>query len=346
MGNKTKKIIELYLDDLNAEDSVLDFVSLVSEPAIELPFIAFNKSKKKDYNILPNDVKQSIMDMLDKITDYETRDILEDCTILYEEEVTDIETEMEIIRKYKDKYLKRTVIVAETDEDSIMDFGSFKVRYYYEGPRDSKNRDFCAYLMSRNQLFRWEDISHMSEASANDEFGTYDIFKYKGSYGCRHRWVKVMYREDAEGKKIDPRTPAPSTQAELVNKPTSVVENADLRAKTQEQMGKQEFSYNNYPKKARANAAAAIARNELKPISQRCGTMVGKVRAQQLANGRNVTLETVKRMHSYLSRAEGEFRRARVLQDYDSCAYISYMLWGGPEALVWAKKILRQEGEL
>ena len=36
----------------------------------------------------------------------------------------------------------------------------------------------------------------------------------------------------------------------------------------------------------------------------KCATQTGKVRAQQLAKGEGISLETIKRMHSYLSRAE------------------------------------------
>ncbi len=61
-------------------------------------------------------------------------------------------------------------------------------------------------------------------------------------------------------------------------------------------------SYKDYPTSVRNNAKRGIALNE--KVNNKCATQVGKVRAQQLANGEAVSVETIKRMYSYLSRAE------------------------------------------
>ena len=76
---------------------------------------------------------------------------------------------------------------------SFEDSGSHIYRYRYAGPRDSKNREFCAEVLDLDLIYRKEDINQMSFRTENPQFGTYSIFKYKGSYGCRHRWVKVRY---------------------------------------------------------------------------------------------------------------------------------------------------------
>lgn len=76
--------------------------------------------------------------------------------------------------------------------------GSYKILYSYEGPNDSKTRGFCKKLLSLDLLFRKEDINRLSIKGANDEFGMYDIFEYKGSFGCRHKWVKkYVYQKSA-----------------------------------------------------------------------------------------------------------------------------------------------------
>ena len=69
--------------------------------------------------------------------------------------------------------------------------GNFKILYKYKGPKDQKNRTFCRRLLDLDLLFRHEDIDKLTIKGANQEFGYYDIFKYKGSFGCRHRWTKV-----------------------------------------------------------------------------------------------------------------------------------------------------------
>jgi hypothetical protein len=53
-----------------------------------------------------------------------------------------------------------------------------------------------------------------------------------------------------------------------------------------------------------------------------------------------VTILTVKRMYSYLSRAATYYDPS----DDTACGTISYLLWGGEPALRWAEKVLKQEG--
>ena len=74
-------------------------------------------------------------------------------------------------------------------------------------------------------------------------------------------------------------------------------------------------------------------------------TQVGKVRAQQLVNGEKLSLDTIRRMRSFLIRQKNNYDLAKQRRDYDACGYISYLLWGGESALPWAEKKLRQAGE-
>jgi len=87
---------------------------------------------------------------------------------------------------------------------------------------------------------------------------------------------------------------------------------------------------------------------ELKELNEKndmkCATQVGKVRAQQLVNGENLSLDTIQRMRSFLIRQKGNFELATRRKDYNACGYISYLLWGGEAALPWAEKKLRQAG--
>ena len=98
--------------------------------------------------------------------------------------------------------------------------------------------------------------------------------------------------------------------------------------------GEELESYSDYPKSVSNNAKRGIELNE--KFNNRCATQVGKVRAQQLAQGKPVTVETIKRMFSYLSRAEVYYDKG----DTESCGYISYLLWGGKSAKSWAESKL------
>jgi hypothetical protein len=67
--------------------------------------------------------------------------------------------------------------------------------FYYVGPFDDKNRPFCHYILSLDKVFRREDIDWMTFNLG------YNVFKYEGSYGCRHNWVRFR------GKEIDGTLP-------------------------------------------------------------------------------------------------------------------------------------------
>lgn len=99
-------------------------------------------------------------------------------------------------------------------------------------------------------------------------------------------------------------------------------------------------SFADYPTSVRNNAKRGIELNE--KVNNKCATQVGKVRAQQLAKGEGVSLETVKRMYSYLSRAKEDYDPS----DTKACGTISYLLWGGKSALGWSRNKLRELGEL
>ncbi len=94
-------------------------------------------------------------------------------------------------------------------------------------------------------------------------------------------------------------------------------------------------SYSDYPDSVKNNAKRGIELND--KVDNKCATQVGKIRAQQLAKGKPITVETIKRMFSYLSRAEVYYEKG----DTKSCGYISYLLWGGKSAKSWAESKLK-----
>lgn len=99
-------------------------------------------------------------------------------------------------------------------------------------------------------------------------------------------------------------------------------------------------SYSDYPDAVRNNAKRGIELND--KVNNKCATAVGKVRAQQLAQGKPISVETIKRMHSYLSRAEEYYDEG----DSKACGTISYLLWGGLAGKRWAESKLKELGQL
>lgn len=99
-------------------------------------------------------------------------------------------------------------------------------------------------------------------------------------------------------------------------------------------------TYGDYGQEIRNNAKRGIELN--KKVNNKCATSVGKIRAQQLSRGEKLSVATIKRMYSYLSRAETYYDS----NDTKACGTISYLLWGGKSALSWSRNKLKELGEL
>jgi hypothetical protein len=81
----------------------------------------------------------------------------------------------------------------------------------------------------------------------------------------------------------------------------------------------------------------------------RGGTEVGVARARDISNGKNLSLDTVKRMRSYFARHEvdknGEgFKPGE--EGFPSAGRIAWALWGGDAGKTWANSIVERTSEL
>jgi hypothetical protein len=98
------------------------------------------------------------------------------------------------------------------------------------------------------------------------------------------------------------------------------------------------------PKTVQDAAQSALdARSEVSPYL-RAGTPVGIARARDLANGADVSTNTLERMYSYLMRAKFDYDAARKQGKTikNSRAIMAYYLWGGPAALAWVRRELNK----
>jgi len=116
----------------------------------------------------------------------------------------------------------------------------------------------------------------------------------------------------------------------LLSQVTAILKNKDVELE----------SYSDYPSGVKNNAKRGLELNE--KVDNKCATQVGKVRAQQLAQGKPISEETIKRMYSYLSRAEEYYNEG----DTKACGTISYLLWGGKAGKRWAESKLKELGEI
>jgi|TARA_R100001198_G_C5175409_1_gene174347 hypothetical protein len=84
-----------------------------------------------------------------------------------------------------------------------------------------------------------------------------------------------------------------------------------------------------------SNARRALKIRSALPRSQKGMTPVGLARANQFAKGENVSIKTVKRTYSYLSRAKAYYKPGS-----KTAGTQAYLGWGGDAGLRWARKIL------
>ena len=122
-------------------------------------------------------------------------ELLEDFRIIDEEYVDDTPpSDYELSKQYA------FTINGRPSDPSSFDKGFYRIRYQYrpgEGQPDviPTSRTFCRTMMGefRSTVFRKEDVDVMSFSRANPEFGTYSIWRFKGSYNCRHRWKRLVF---------------------------------------------------------------------------------------------------------------------------------------------------------
>ena len=100
-------------------------------------------------------------------------------------------------------------------------------------------------------------------------------------------------------------------------------------------------TYGGYPQAAKNRAKAALKHKEEKGTS--CGTSVGWTRARQLSKGQSLTLATIKRTFSFLSRAK-TYDQGKFTDDKgkDICGSIMYAAWGGDSMKGWCKSTINK----
>jgi len=102
-------------------------------------------------------------------------------------------------------------------------------------------------------------------------------------------------------------------------------------------------SYSDYPDGVKNNAKRALEWADKNGWGS-CGTPVGKQRANQLAKGEPISIDTIKRMYSFLSRHEGDLVSSTTYGD--GCGKLMYDAWGGKAGLGWAHNKLKSLGLL
>ena len=97
-----------------------------------------------------------------------------------------------------------------------------------------------------------------------------------------------------------------------------------------------EDSYTDYPEAAVINAKRALNYAEKNGWGS-CGTLVGKARANQLANKEPISRDTIARMASFKRHQQN-----KEVPYGEGCGGLMWDAWGGTEGIEWAIKKLEQ----
>ncbi len=323
---KKDKVFELKIEE-DDEISGIDSISLVDEPAIEINWMYFNKVKQQEFHI-PDGEDSKYLEKLAAVAENE-QDLLDDGWVI-----------SKITPMGKEGF---AVSATQPNASSVEDETEYKVRYKYvlnpaaQAPAIiPTTRDFCRELIQKNYVWRLEDM----DAQLNDEGDPAIV--WRGGYNCRHIWARIEYTKDAtiinkasvNKGKIDPQAPL-DTRVLGMEQPSTVVPAHPSFSKVEME------SVSDYPDAVKNNAKAVLKYVEENGWGS-CGTEVGKIRANQLANGEPISLDTVKRMYSYLSRHEVDLESSKGYGD--GCGKLMYDSWGGKSALSWAESKLNDFG--
>ena len=365
---KKEKIFELKIqedDDLSGIDSI----SLVDEPAIEVNWVAFKKEKEHEFHIPDGEDNIYLEKLMATAQDeqelFDEGWVVDRITILGKDGFIStspndpsIEDEKEYNVRYK--YILNPSIsqspIIKTTRDFCKTLINRNLVWRIEDMEATTN-DFgdsamvwrggynCRHVWSRIEYKK--DATIINKASINK--GKVDVGGFPSGLVPDTRVLGMDQ-------------PSTVTGPTLINPSSSSIKNLGLSKEKLDitpnpcwegykpiglkddgspncvPISKEDMeSVSDYPESVRNNAKAVLKYVEENGWGA-CGTEVGKIRANQLAKGEPITLDTVKRMYSYLSRHAGDLDSSKGYGD--GCGKLMYDAWGGKSALSWAESKL------
>jgi len=306
------------LFELTIDDELLDEVfaiSLVQDPAIESNFVWFDKEKVQF-----------------KKVDTEKR-IVVGPVLIPNKKIFRIDGEgqgyevffsPETVEKIAQSYLKKGYQGKSTLEHDKKVSGVTLVESWIKTSKLDKSNSYGLNLPVGTWvgMFKVDNDDIWNDYVKNGEVKGFSI---EGLF--THDLVKASRTHDIE-----------EAEAEYLLSQIRAIIKKDNRYSSKQRVEME--SYSDYPDSVKNNAKRGIELNERN--NNKCATPVGKIRAQQLAQGKPISIETIKRMHSYLSRAEVYYDPNKTTE----CGTISYLLWGGKAALGWSRNKLKELGLL
>jgi hypothetical protein len=322
---KKKKVYKMFIDEEDMDSGVFA-ISLVESPAIEANWITLSKQLKIELATADTEKRILLGPVLipNKLIPRLDEETGEEYDIKFDEAVIEKAAQLYMMRQHNND---ATLEHAE----SIDDLSVVESWLVVDSNNDKSNAYGLSYpvgtwmvMMKVNNPTIWEDYV---------KNGVVKGFSLEGLFG--HNLVEASKQQYlvALSELIDIFD---NEYAEELLATMKGIIKKDGRLKDGQRVEME--TYNDYPDTVKNAAKRGIALNE--KVNNKCATDVGKIRAQQLANGRNVSVQTIKRMYAYTSRAR-EFYNP---DDTSACGTISYLLWGGDAANRWSAAKLKELG--
>lgn len=306
-----ERVIEMFIDEDN-EMSGIDAISVVEKPAIEEDFIALKEHKEIKLAEVDNE-KRILMGaaLIPNKKIFRRGDDGEDYYIFFSEDT---------VRKASELFLMKGNQNNSTFEHQIPLYGMSVVESWI---LEDKEKDKSAKYGFDLPVGTWL----VSVKVNNDEVwkrvkkGEVKGFSIEGYFAEQY---ELSNNKNICSDCFDEL----NAEYELLEVIESLSNEVELE------------SYGGYPDSASNNAKRGIELN--KKVNNKCATQVGKIRARQLVAKEKFTLSTLKRIHSYLSRAETYYDTG----NNEACGTISYLLWGGLSMKNWVESKLKGLDEL
>lgn len=302
--------LPLYRIVINEDDELtgVDFISLVDEPAIEVNWLAFS-SVHFDFKVEKD--KQILYGPL-MITD----------KIMYRND--------DIRGEYNVKFLKQDIesIVKKFSKNNFNN----NISFMHSG--QVVKGTLVEHFIVREGMTvpGFENIpdgTWMGRVYIEDEKFWMDYVKTDIVKGFSIEINGLLQRQEFS-KEV-------SLWSEIENIVTSNISDEEMIDRITDIFKSFKFeTYNDYPQAASDNAKIALRWAEENGWGD-CGTQVGKVRANQLANRESISRETIARMSAFERHRQNSQKELG-----DGCGRLVWLMWGGDEGVAWAQKKLKQ----
>src|SRR5210317_1991330 len=169
--------------------------------------------------------------------------------------------------------------------------------------------------------------------------GAYSV-SHRPNVKSREQWALARVKAFLKLVGTGERKKAYNTDLDLL--PKGHPQKTDLKTEATALSLPQKYSHISFkpPEGAKTGAARALKKRAEKPPSQRGMTPVGLARARDLANGRELSPETVRRMLAYFTRHEVD-KKGSTWDEYGKGRQ-AWDGWGGDAGFAFARKVIKQ----